>query len=88
MVLAADVIGPGGTVLVTSGSALSDRHIQLLKTRDITEIDIQEPTAIASDKEISPKTLEIMTQRFRENDDNHPFIKELKNIWLNQVNKQ
>jgi len=88
MVLAADVIGPGSTVLVTSGSALSDRHIELLKTRHITEIDIQEPAMAAGDSTISPKILELMTQRFRENDHSHPFIQELKNIWLNEVSKQ
>jgi len=87
MVLAADVIGPGDTVLVTAGSELSGRHIELLKTRDVTKVDVHEITSPNESSEIDPKLLEMMTQRFRENGD-HPFINELKKIWLKKATKK
>ncbi|MBL1292439.1 MAG: hypothetical protein COB61_001045 [Thiotrichales bacterium] len=87
MVLAADVIGPGDTVLVTAGSELSGRHIELLKTRDVTKVDVHEITSPNESSEIDPKLLKMMTQRFRENGD-HPFINELKKIWLKKATKK
>ncbi len=87
MVLAADVIGPGDTVLVTAGSELSGRHIELLKTRDVTKVDIHEIIPPDKNTALDPKLLEIMTQRFRENGD-HPFINELKKIWLKKATKK
>ncbi len=94
MVLAADVIGPGDKILVTAGSALSLRHIKLLKTRAITKVEVHEIAPPADDKapqeyaETEPELLAIMAQRFRENNDDHPFINELKKIWLNTVSKK
>ncbi|MBL1432885.1 MAG: hypothetical protein COC09_08405 [Gammaproteobacteria bacterium] len=87
MVLAADVIGPGDRILVTAGSELSVRQIELLKTRDITEVDIHEIAPPAGVKEISSELLEMMAHRFRENGD-HPFINELKRIWLEEASKK
>ncbi len=92
MVLAADVIGSGNKILVTAGSVLSLRHIKLLKTRAVTKVEIHEIAPPTGDKapqehaETKPELLAIMTQRFRENDD-HPFVNELKKIWLSQVSK-
>lgn len=83
MVLAADVVGPGDKILVTAGSELSLRQIELLKTRDIVEVDVHEIAPVAGEKEASPELLEMMAQRFRENGD-HPFVNELKKIWLQQ----
>lgn len=87
MVLAADVIGPGDKVLVTAGSELSGRHIELLKTRDVTEVEVHETPSPDEDTDIDPKILEMMAQRFSENGD-HPFINELKKIWLKKATKK
>ncbi len=87
MVLAADVIGPENKILVTAGSSLSVLHIELLKTRDITEVNVHS-AATAEDHDTNTELLEMMAQRFRKNDDKHPFINELKKIWLHQVNNE
>lgn len=87
MVLAADVVGPGDKVLVTAGSELSGRHIELLRTRDVTEVEVHETTSTDKKTDIDPKLLEMMTLRFSENGD-HPFIDELKKIWLKKAAKK
>lgn len=89
MVLAADVVGPGNQVLVTAGSELSGRHIELLRTRDVTEVEVETDESASPDTntDIDPKLLEMMALRFGENGD-HPFIDELKKIWLKKAAKK
>lgn len=82
MVLSNDIIGPGDKVLITAGSALSARHIEILKSRNIAELEIKEPEPTLGQTKISDETRETMQQRFRENNSNHPFIKSLQQAWL------
>lgn len=85
MVLASDVTGPGDKILVTAGSVLSERHIETLKTRDISEVNVKQSSTKPRKNEIDPELLEIVKQRFRENDSDHPFINRLQQIYLEKV---
>ncbi len=84
MILSSDILGPGDKVLITAGSALSARHIEILKNRNIEELEVKEPEIASEDKKIDDEILHTMQQRFRENDSDHPFVKSLQQAWLNK----
>ncbi len=89
MVLSNDILGPGDKVLITAGSALSARHIELLKHRDVGVLEVNEPDVNSiQNEEISTEVQEKMGQRFRENDNEHPFIKTLQQAWLRKYNRK
>lgn len=84
MVLQKDVTNRQGQVLLPAGTALSDRHIQLLSANGIERLLIRTGEAAPEQPEkppISPEELDsTIKKRFLDNDGENPVIKELARI--------
>ena len=83
MTLSADVCDPNGRFLLGNGCELSEKHIKALNAWGVISVEINdEDMPEGGDKiEISPEVYEAIEKqvnaRFRHNDLNSPFIKEL-----------
>ncbi len=85
MVLAGEVKARNGRTLLTAGTQLTAKHIDIFKTWGVTEADIQgvakkDVTAAAAesiDPKLFRKAEKATRERFRHADESHPFIEEL-----------
>ncbi len=84
MVLQADVSNKSGRVLLPAGTALTERHLQLLSANGVDRLAIQSGASTGEKKEKSPLSAEeiasTLENRFRDNNPDHPVIKELTRI--------
>ncbi len=84
-VLNADVSDRKGNILLREGMTLSTRHISLLLAQGITHVDIiaghggspHDPPMLSLEQ-----ATELIDQRFRNTDAEHPLIQELKRICI------
>ncbi|MBI2131822.1 MAG: hypothetical protein HYT99_03220 [Candidatus Tectomicrobia bacterium] len=90
MVLAADAKARNGRVLLTAGSAITEKHLHIFKAWGVTEADIQGVTrqdvAAAAEAQVDPRILQraqaVLKERFRHVDAGHPFMEELHRLCL------
>lgn len=83
MTLTADVCDPNGRFLLGEGCVLNDKHLKALTAWGVISVEVID-TDVPEDKdrlELSAEISLVIEQqinvRFRHNDMNHPFIKEL-----------
>jgi hypothetical protein len=88
MTLGADVRDRSGRLLLGSGTELSERHLYILKTWGVLEVEIAGAEEVSSGLE-SEKTIDSallasiereITPLFRYADNDHPAIKELMRL--------
>ncbi|MEW5976633.1 MAG: hypothetical protein AB1898_12595 [Acidobacteriota bacterium] len=92
MILASDVRERGGRVLLTAGTEVIERHLEIFKKWGVVEADIEgadQEEQPAEALETWPPDLvlaveqEVRTQ-FQHNDSSHPAIKELLKLSVRQ----
>ena len=80
MTLASDLLGPDGKMLLPKGVALSESHIESLRKRGVSQVDIDngEDDGAPGDENITPAQFEAseayVSRRFAANDVNHPAV--------------
>lgn len=81
MTLASDLHGPDGKMLLPEGVELTEHHIESLRKRGVTEVDIAEPGGAASavtEADIDPALVQaafdFVSRRFVANDIAHPAV--------------
>lgn len=92
MVLARDVRGSNGLVLLGAGVEISERHIQIFRSWGVGEVEIKGPDQAALNTQIllrldAEKRLLIereLDRLFQHNDPLDPVIEELRRICLTQ----
>ena len=83
MTLSADVCDPNGRFLLGEGCELNEKHIKALNAWGVVSVEIKDEDMPedAGHIEISPEIYQAIEEqvkaRFRHNDLNSPFIKEL-----------
>jgi hypothetical protein len=85
MVLARQVVDPrGGNVLLGKGVQLTARHLTLLRAHGVTSVDAATPGTESSPvaTQTAEETSMLIEQQFRNTDQDHPLIAELKRICL------
>lgn len=96
MVLAADIVENHGQVLLTAGSTITDKHINIFRTWGIPEANIanvdEEEIEKSETLELDPKLLEVAQQRadelFMFNNLELPAAKKLMQMFVkNEVAK-
>lgn len=88
MTLGADVHDRSGRLLLGSGTELSERHLYILKTWGVLEVEIagadEESSDLESEKKIDSALLAAIEKEiaplFRYTDNCHPAIKELMRL--------
>lgn len=90
MVLASNIKDLNGSILLKTGSAITEKHIKIFRSWGITEADIKDKTkenteAIVSqnlNSEILAKAESEVIYLFRHANHSHPVIKELYNLCI------
>ncbi|MFC1481356.1 hypothetical protein ACFL6E_03810 [Candidatus Neomarinimicrobiota bacterium] len=90
MVLAADIVENHGQVLLTAGSTVAEKHINIFKTWGISEADIEnidaDEIAISESLEIDPELLSAAQERadklFQFNNLEFPATKKLMQMFI------
>lgn len=83
MTLSADVCDPNGRFLLGDGCELNEKHIKALNAWGVISVEINDEDMPENEDviEISPEIYQAIEEqvnvRFRHNDMNSPFIKEL-----------
>lgn len=83
MTIIADVRDPNGRFLLGEGITLVEKHIKALNAWGVISVEINDdevpenPNKIDISPEVYSVIKEQVTSRFRHNDLEHPFIKEL-----------
>lgn len=83
MTLSADVCDPNGRFLLGEGCELSEKHVKALNAWGVISVEINDEDMPDGEThtEISPEIYQAIEEqvkaRFRHNDMNSPFIKEL-----------
>lgn len=83
-VLASDILGTSGHILVNAGTVLSPRQLRILKAHGITQITIQTPhPTLPSDRPVIPPSTapHHVLEMFRHSNAGHPLIKELIRLY-------
>lgn len=85
MVLAAEVTDRRGRLLIPAGKELSAKHVRALRMWGVSHVEVQgEPAACEPAAPLDPEArVQIeaeLDQHFRNTDQSHPFIKELRRI--------
>jgi len=85
--LKSDAIGLNGRILLSTGTTLNDKHLEVLKSWGVVEIDVvgdnitvNEEIAVHFDNlpaKTKQQIIDELNDRFSLCDQNHPFIKEL-----------
>jgi len=95
MVTATEVKDRTGRVLLASGKTLTSKHLKVLKTWGVTEINIisskESPSGSGkSDKSISvdPSIIKEMDKLFQFADRRHPVVSEFYNLCLTRKAKE
>jgi len=91
MVLAADTSNMNGVVLLKQGTTLTEKHIKILKTWGITQVEIEGEESDTSLQEILDAHPEFVSQACHEAsqlflhvDQTHPLFVELIKHWKEQ----
>ena len=96
MVLASDIVENHGQVLLTAGSTITDKHINIFRTWGIPEADVanvdEEEIEISVTLDLDPQLLKVAQTRaddlFRFNNLELPAIKKLTQMFIkNEVAK-
>jgi hypothetical protein len=90
MVLAADIVENHGQVLLTAGSTINEKHINIFKTWGIPEADIEniddEEITISEALELDPELLKTAQERADEqflfNNAKYPATKKLVQMFI------
>lgn len=89
MVTATEVKDRTGRTLLPSGKTLTSKHLKVLKTWGITEINIVSPKGSSSGTEPSEKNMSVdpsivkeMDKLFQFTDRRHPVVSEFYNLCL------
>ena len=95
MVTAMEVKDRTGRILLASGITITSKHLKVLKTWGITEINIMSPKESSSgsgqsDKSISvdPSIVKAMDELFQFADRRHPVVSEFYNLCLARKAKE
>jgi hypothetical protein len=97
MVLGKDVKERSGRVLLRAGTEISDRHMNILKTWGVTEVDVenltQQEVNAQVTQQLDPAALKIAEEQvsylFSHTDKEHPAMRELMRISvMKQVRNQ
>lgn len=73
MVLAEDIKGSQGNLLLTAGVSLTDKHIRVMKTWGISMVEIEGEEEVAYTPEQFEQAKAQTTQMFMHNDLKHPL---------------
>lgn len=73
MVLAEDIKGSQGNLLLTAGVALTEKHIRVMKTWGISLVQIEGEEELSYTPEQLEKARQQMTKVFKHNDLSHPL---------------
>jgi hypothetical protein len=95
MVTATEVKDRTGRILLASGKTITSKHLKVLKTWGITEINIMSPEQSPSDSEqidknisVDPLIIKEMDQLFQFSDRRHPVVSEFYNLCLTRKAKE
>ncbi|HKK13146.1 MAG TPA: hypothetical protein VKA14_00650 [Gammaproteobacteria bacterium] len=77
MVLAADVAGADGNVLLQAGTTLNDRQLDLLRAHGVTVLQVTDTAPATGDEPDADELDRRLQERFGLADANHPLIREL-----------
>ncbi|MBF0609950.1 MAG: hypothetical protein G8345_06770 [Magnetococcales bacterium] len=98
MVVATNVCDASGRILLSKGSAITDRHLRIFKTWGVADVDVvvtsspnpaSETDPNASSMPIFPKSMEPFCKKaevlFRHADMSHPAVQQLFAICVQRV---
>ena len=95
MITATEVKDRTGRILLASGKTITSKHLKVLKTWGITEINIMSSKESPSDSEQSDKSISVdasiikaMDKLFQFTDRRHPVVSEFYNLCLTRKVKE
>jgi hypothetical protein len=95
MVTATEVKDRTGRTLLASGKTITSKHLKVLKTWGITEINIMSSKESPSDSEqidkiipVDPSIIKEMDKLFQFTDRRHPVVSEFYNLCLTRKTKE
>ena len=95
MVTATEVKDRTGRTLLASGKTITSKHLKVLKTWGIAEVNIMSSKESPSNSEevdksipVDPSIIKEMDQLFQFTDRRHPFVNEIYNLCLTRKAKE